>query len=190
MDFSTLEAYKQVIFSGSNFQNLKARFEEREFISQKDINELLQIAIIDQQLAQFNYMISYSNSKTVGKADYDPQFQQHEKEEADHKHQLIERLRTLDAPRLYTALQQYPLANSNGTDWKQETSFDSFEILQNRYQEEVGAIAFYDFVLNMIERVKVETGHYDSTTKQLIKKIKADEEEHARDLKELIDQAG
>lgn len=99
-------------------------------------------------------MISYSNSKTTGKADYDPEFQQHEKEEADHKHQLIERLRTLDAPRLYTSWKEYPLANSNGTDWKQETSFDSFEILQNRYQEEMGAIAFYDFVLHMIERVK------------------------------------
>lgn len=188
MDFSVLEAYKQVIFNGTNFQNLKSKFLEKEFISQNDINELLQIAIVDEQLAEFNYMISYSNSKTEGKADYDPQFQQHEKEEAEHKHALIERLRTLDAPRLYTVWKEYPIVNSNGTDWKQETSFDSFEILQNRYQEEMGAIAFYDLVLQIIERVKTETGHYDSTTKQLIKKIKADEEEHARDLKELIDQ--
>ena len=38
-------------------------------------------------------------------------------------------------------------------------------------------------MLYVIRRVKDETGVDDSTTKQLIKKIKADEEEHARDLK-------
>ena len=188
MDISALEAYKQIIFHSNDFQNFRKKFEQREFVSQNDINELLQIAIMDEQLAELNYLISYSNSKTAGKADYDPEFQQHEKDEYDHKHDLIERLRTLDAPRLCHAIQEFPLANSNGNKWVQETSSDSFDILNHRYQEELEAIEFYDLVLRIINRVKEQTGHEDSTTKQLIKKIKADEEEHARDLKELIDQ--
>ena len=72
--------------------------------------------------------------------------------------------------------------------WKQETSTTSVDILRNRLNEELGAIEFYDLVLQIIDRVKKETGHDDSTTKQLIRKIKADEEEHAKDLKQLIDQ--
>ena len=109
---------------------------------------------MDEQLAELNYLISYSNSKTAGKADYDPEFQQHEKDEYDHKHDLIERLRTLDAPRLCHAIQEFPLANSNGNKWVQETSSDSFDILNHRYQEELEAIEFYDLVLRIINRVK------------------------------------
>lgn len=187
-DFNILEAYKQVLFQGDDFQSLKIKYQERETLTQEDINDLLQIAIIDEQLAQFNYLISYSNSKTAGKADFDPQFQQHEKEQNDHKHDLIERLRTLDAPRLYTRWDVFPIKNSAGNKWAQETSSDSLEILKHRYEEELGAIDFYNLMLYVIRRVKDETGVDDSTTKQLIKKIKADEEEHARDLKQLIDQ--
>lgn len=188
MDLNVLEAYKQVIFHGNDFQNLKKRYEEKESVSQIDINELLETAIIDEQLAQFNYLISYSNSKTEGKADYDPEFQKHQEEECEHKHQLIERLRELDAPRLYTALQTYPQLNSNGNKWLQETSTDSFDILNHRYQEELEAIEFYSLILKVIERVKNQTGIFDSTTHDLIKQIKSDEQEHAKDLKELIDQ--
>ena len=188
MDINALEAYKQIIFHGNDFQSFKKKYEQREMVSQNDINELLQIAIIDEQLAELNYLISYSNSKTEGKTDYDPEFQQHEKEECEHKHKLIERLRTLSAPRLYHAIQEFPLANSNGNKWVQETSSDSFDILNHRYQEELGAIDFYNLVLRIIERVKNQTGIFDSTTCDLIKQIKADEEEHAKDLKELIEE--
>ena len=188
MDFKALEAYKQIIFQTSDFQSLKAKYLDKEILTQQDINELLQIAIIDEQLAQFNYLISYSNSKTAGKADFDPEFQQHEKEECEHKHELIERLRTLNAPRLYDAIQNFPLINSNGRMWKQETSTTSVDILRNRLNEELGAIEFYKFVLQVIELVKTNTGEFDSTTYDLIKQIKADEQEHAKDLKDLLDQ--
>ena len=188
MDFKALEAYKQIIFQTSDFQSLKAKYLDKEILTQQDINELLQIAIIDEQLAQFNYLISYSISKTAGKADFDPEFRAHEEEERNHKHDLIERLRTLNAPRLYDAIQNFPLINSTGRMWKQETSTTSIDILRNRLNEEYGAIEFYSFILQVIDLVKSQSGVDDSTTKQLIKKIKADEQEHARDLKELLDQ--
>lgn len=188
MDLDVLEAYKQVIFQGSDFQGLKKTYDEKEFVNQEDINNLLQIAIVDEQLAEFNYLISYSNSKTEGKTDYDPQFEAHEKEEYEHKHKLINRLRELNAPRLYTTWSAFPLNNSAGSKWQQESSVDSFDILNHRYREELGAIDFYNLVINVIERVKNQTGNFDSTTYDLIKQIKADEEEHAKDLKQLIDQ--
>lgn len=181
------QAYIQVIHPQTDRASiLKKEFLTRAQLTQQDINMLLQIAIIDEQLAEFNYMISYSNSRTEGKADFDPEFQAHEDEERQHKHDLIERLRTLDAPRLYTALTSYPEMNSNGFNWKQETSQNSMEILRNRLAEQRSAVAFYDFLLAVIDRVKQDSGIDDSTTKQLIKKIKADEEEHVKDLNELV----
>lgn len=169
-----------------HFTVLKQGYLSKPQLTQQDINELLEVAIIDEFLAEYNYMISYSNSRTNGKADFDPEFQAHEDQERDHKHDLIERLRTLDAPRLYVTLEKYKEANSCGLSWKQQISDNSMEILKNRLEEQKHAVAFYDFMLAVIDRVKQDTGVDDSTTKQLIKKIKADEEQHVRDLNELV----
>ena len=57
------------------------------------IKNLLAIAVADEQLAELNYLYSYSLQKTEGKADFDPEFEQHEEEERQHKYDLINRLR-------------------------------------------------------------------------------------------------
>lgn len=83
---------------------------------------LLKTAVTDELLAAYNYMASYTLSKTAGKVDFDPEFEQHEKEELDHAHSLLMRLRELDADgMLKMEWKDFPVQNSMGSNWRQET---------------------------------------------------------------------
>lgn len=160
-------------------------YNNKEEITIDDLINLLNIAVCDELLASFNYMISYTLSKTNGKADFDPEFEAHEQEELTHAHKLIKRLREMDAECLTINWADYVSKNSAGANWKQETSSNSIEILKNRYNEEVNAIKFYSLVLDCIEKMK-QHGEWDTTTEHLIKEIKSDEEQHRLDLHDLI----
>ena len=164
-------------------------YKNKQNLSKEDIIELLHIAIIDEWLAEFNYFASYNLSKTDGKSDYDPEFEQHENEEREHRKMLVNRLRELNTPVPIKLLSDFQKLNSNGDKWTQELNFDSNKILLNRYNEELNAIKYYDLVLYVIHKLK-ETGDFDSTTQQIIKKIKADEETHAKDLRDLLVEHG
>ena len=109
----------------------------------KLIKELLIVAIIDEQLAELNYLQSYNLTKTEGKTDFDPEFQKHEEEEREHKYELIERLRELDSDKIFMPIDQWIHLNSRGTEWKQEDSNNSSEIIKNRLNEEKQAVEFY-----------------------------------------------
>ena len=175
--------------SFKNFQELVEKFSED--VSKEGLIQLLNIAVNDELLATYNYLASYTLCKTEGKVDFDPEFQAHEKEEYDHAHLLINRLRQLNANVLITPWCDITKCNSAGEEWAQETDANSIEILTRRYQEEIAAIEFYGFVLGYIkELAKGNESEYDSTTHQLIKKIKADEEEHALDLRDLLTEFG
>jgi bacterioferritin len=164
-------------------------YKNKQNLSKEDIIELLHIGIIDEWLAEFNYFASYNLSKTDGKSDFDPEFEQHENEEREHRKMLVNRLRELNTPVPIKLLSDFQKLNSNGNKWTQELNSDSNKILLNRYNEELNAIKYYDLILYVIQKLK-ETGDFDSTTQQIIKKIKADEETHAKDLRDLLVEHG
>ena len=168
----------------SRLDELIAKYSALETPSKSDIIELLNIALMDEFLAEFNYYASYNLSKTDGKADYDPEFQQHEDEERGHRKDITNRLRELGADVPKMMLQDFLILNSAGADWRQANTECSNDLLLNRYNEELGAIKFYGLIFSVLKKLPLE--ERDTTTEMLIKKIKADEEEHAKDLKDLL----
>lgn len=156
--------------------------ETQEEIKSKII-ALLNIAYIDEQLAEYNYLASYTRSKTVGKADYDPEFEQHEKEENQHKHDVLIRLRELDAQNIMTVpIVKWHHENSMGVEWKQEFGINSYQILLNRLAEEQHAVKFYNLCVEYTRKTN------DSTTLRLFKKIKEEQQRHVLDLRDLARQ--
>lgn len=175
--------------SFKNYQELIDCYSKN--VSKEGLVELLNIALNDEFLATYNYLASYNLSKTEGKSDFDPEFEAHEKEEYEHAHMLINRLRELNEKVLVTPWCDIAKCNSAGEGWQQELSSTSTEILLRRYQEELNAIDFYSFILGYIKELKKgNESEFDSTTHRLIKQIKADEEEHAKDLRDLLTEYG
>lgn len=171
----------------TRFEELQNKFSDEAKSSapfEELVKELLVIAIVDEQLAELNYLQSYNLSETEGKSDFDPEFENHEVEESNHKRDLIERLRELDSKQIFTSIDQWIYINSRGTDWKQEFSHNSFDILKNRLKEEEEAVEFYTLCVNFLR------GTDDTTTYTLFKKIKEDEEEHVKDLRDLAREHG
>jgi len=167
---------------------LKKFYIDKKDITKADIIDLFNIAFIDEFLAEFNYFASWNLSVTEGKADFDPEFKQHEGEERDHRYQITERLREMGAQVPTKLLQEFFTLNSNGEDWKQELSQNSNDILLNRYNEELGAIEFYALFFRILRRLRDD--ERDTTSEMLVKKLKADEETHAKDLKDLLIENG
>lgn len=181
------DAYLDTVNPPSRFEELKNRFAEVPSDPdqiRRDIVEMLTISYVDEWLAEMNYFASYNLSKTEGKVDYDPEFQQHEKEEYDHRHDFANRLRELGAPVPTIPLDQFIYVNSRGQMWKQEFSDISNEQLKNRFVEENEAIEWYTLCANYTRQTD------DNTTYTLFKKIKADEEQHRLDLGDLGVQSG
>jgi ferritin-like protein len=166
-------------------ESLISTYEFKKEVTKSDVIDLLKIAVIDEWLAEFNYFASYNLSKTSGKSDFDPEFKQHEEEERDHRNKIVNRLKELGETDLLMQLTDFTKLNSNGDAWKQEAEYDSCTILLNRYNEELNAIKYYDLILKVLHNLRKQ-GEHDSTTIQLIKNVKADEETHAHDLKELL----
>lgn len=165
------------------------KYDAKEQITRADIVDLLAVAAIDEWLAVFNYYASEAHTKTNGKQDFDPEFIAHAKEELEHFEKINNRIRELSQVPLQIPMQSYFSANSSGLEWKQElNSSDSVEILRRRLEEERGAIKFYAMLIRALKKLEEETGEYDSTTETLVKNIKADEEEHEKDLRELLAQ--
>lgn len=178
------QAYIEVLQADKQerFYFLKEKFSKLD-PTKENIAELLNIAIIDQFLAEYNYFASYNLSKTEGKIDFDPEFKQHEQEQREHRYKLVERLRELDIPVPIISLNQYQTMNSCGDLWKQELDYNSNNILLRRLEEEQKAIEFYSFILSFIDLDKTE--NRDTTTYNIIRSIKADEQAHAKDLRDL-----
>lgn len=181
------DAYLDTVNPPSRFEELKNRFsvvsDDPEQI-RRDIIEMLTISYVDEWLAEMNYFASYNLSKTEGKVDYDPEFQQHEKEEYDHRHDFANRLRELGAQVPTIPIDQFVYVNSRGTNWKQELSDISVEQLKNRFVEENEAIEWYTLCVEYTRHTN------DHTTYTLFKKVKADEEQHRLDLGDLGVQSG
>ena len=160
-------------------------------ISEEGLVRLLNVAVNDEFLAAYNYLASYTLSKTEGKSDFDPEFEQHEKDELEHAHMIINRLREMGKPVLVTPWRDIAECGANGKGWLQEEDGESTAILLRRYQEELDAVRFYGFILGYIKDLcGGDEYEHDTTTQQLIKKIKADEEAHAKDLRDLLTEYG
>ena len=127
-------------------------------------------------------------SQTEGKNDFDPEFKQHEGEERDHRYQIVERIKQLRGKAPTKLLQEFFTLNSNGENWKQELMVGSMDILLNRYNEELGAIEFYALFFKTLRRMSDD--ERDTTSEMLVKKLKADEEAHAKDLRDLLIENG
>ena len=192
MDNSNLnKAYLEVLNDErpkKRIDELVAKYSALEIVSKSDIIELLNIALIDEFLAEFNYYASYNLSETDGKADYDPEFQQHEEEERGHRKEITNRLRELGAKVPKYFIQDFLTLNSSGVNWKQAQSSCSNDLLLDRWNEELDAIKFYGLIFSVLKKLPLE--ERDTTTEMLIKHLKADEEEHAKDLKDLLVEHG
>lgn len=173
-------SYLETIKKQSKLDWLKQKYSNHP-ITQKDIIELLQISLIDQWLAQFNYFRSYNLSQTEGKADFDPQFKQHEEDQYQHRHEIAQRIRQLGARISVESIQTLITCNSDGANWKEQNTNNSSKLLLNRLQEQKKAVQFYSLFLNIIEKMQ----NKDTTTQTLIKQIKADEQQHVKDLTDL-----
>lgn len=181
------DVYLNTVNPPTRFEDLKRRFSAVADTSEQirnDIIEMLNISYVDEWLAELNYFASYSLSKTEGKADYDPEFIQHEMDEFHHRHELTKRLRELGAPVPTIPIDQFIHINSRGGEWKQELSDESNEILSNRFIEENEAIEWYTLYVEYTKQTE------DHTSYTLFKKIKEDEEQHRLDLGDLGVQSG
>jgi rubrerythrin len=79
----------------------------------------------------------------------------------------------------YIEICSWQEVNSQGKKWKQEFDSDSIEILKHRFNEEVDAVNFYELCAKFL------AGSSDTTTYDLFKEIKEDEEQHVLDLRDL-----
>lgn len=182
-----MESFKDIYLNtlkDARWNQLEAAFthhpDETEDEVKANIIALLNIAFIDEELAEYNYLASYTRSITAGKADYDPEFEQHEKEQNDHKHQILIRLRELDAKNIMMVpITKWHRENSMGLEWKQEYGTNSYQLLLNRLAEEEAAVKFYTLCVEYTRKTN------DSTTLRLFKKIKEEEERHVLDLRDL-----
>lgn len=185
-------AYLQVLKSdeesASALETLIQKYSAIEKPTKEDVINLLNISLVDEFLAEFNYYASYNLTETDGKSDYDPEFKQHEEEEREHRYLITNRLRELGVKVPTPQLINFHNENSNGTSWKQENSTGSNDILLNRYNEEINAVKFYGMIFSVLKKFPDE--ERDTSTEMLIKKIKADEETHVKDLKDLLVEHG
>ena len=191
MDNSNLnKAYLEVLNkdSESRLDTLIKKYTNEEAPSKEGVITLFNIALEDEFLAEYNYFASYNLSKTEGKSDFDPEFEKHEDEERGHRKEIVQRLRELGARVPTQPLNTYFTDNSAGESWHQESSSNSIEILKNRYKEELGAIKFYSMFFTFLKKFPQE--QRDTTSEMLVKHLKADEEEHAKDLKDLLIEYG
>lgn len=164
----------------SRLQWLKTKYNNKP-ITVVEIVELLNISLIDEWLAEFNYFRSYNLSETEGKADFDPQFIQHEQEQNEHRHKIADRIRQLNGRILVGSIQSLITLNSDGSNWKEQSNNNSKINLLNRLEEQKKAVKFYSFILSLIDKMTEK----DTTTYDLIKDIKSDEEQHVKDLADL-----
>lgn len=185
LDFKKLYLKQLEENKNSRLDFIKQKFSNIE-ITKQHIVELLQISIIDQWLAEFNYFRSYHLSQTVGKSDFDPEFEQHEKEQEQHRRKIADRIRQLGYRISVLPIIQLIYQNSNGENWKEQTSSNSSKILMNRLNQQKKAVEFYSFFLSIIDKMKEK----DTTTYKLIRDIKSDEEQHVKDLTDLAIQHG
>lgn len=185
MDFTKLYLEQLNIDKSLRLDFIKQKFSNIE-ITKQHIVELLQISIIDQWLAEFNYFRSYHLSQTVGKSDFDPEFEQHEKEQEQHRRKIADRIRQLGYRISVLPIIQLIYQNSNGENWKEQSSSNSSKILMNRLDQQKKAVEFYSFFLSIIDKMKEK----DTTTYKLIRDIKSDEEQHVKDLTDLAIQHG
>lgn len=139
---------------------------------------LLIMAICSEITAAYSYWFSYMSSVTCGKADFDPEFKQHCDEEWDHAKQFAERLRELGCCNPVPLFHEFTVCGPH--KFIQESGNDSLTFLKNRDCEEQQAIEFYGVCVNFFKESD------DSTTLQLFKRVKAVEEEHHKDLNDLI----
>lgn len=170
---------------GSRFDQLKRRFdpslEMTDEQKKQKIIQLLKIAIVDEQLAEYNYFASYNKSKTQGKTDFDPEFEQHQKQEYDHRHKLVLRLRQLDVESILDIpFEEYSVESSH--QWNQQFGINSLEILKNRLTEEEQAVEYYTMAVEFLRKSS------DSTTLRLFRQILGDEERHVLDLRDLYNE--
>lgn len=139
---------------------------------------LLIMAICSEITAMYSYWYSYMSSVTNGKADFDPEFKQHMEEEWEHAEQFAERLRELGC---YNPIPLFSEFTECGPfNFIQEGGNNSIDMLKNRLTEEQQAVEFYNVCVNFFRETE------DSTTLQLFKKVKATEEEHIKDLRDLL----
>ena len=181
-------SYIEIIKADSRLNFLKNVYANKKYITKRQIIDLLQISLIDQWLAQFNYFRSYHLSQTTGKSDFDPQFKQHEEEQCKHRHDIADRIRQLGGRISIQPITELIVQNSNGTNWEEEITSNSFKILKNRLEEQKKAVQFYSFFLSVINRMN--PNEKDTTTYDLIKHIKGDQEQHVKDLNDLAIQNG
>ena len=136
----------------------------------------LNYALNSEWLAAYQYWMASKISRGKGKADCDPEFELHYKEELDHAEKLADRINILSPGSV--PFQQDPKDwEANAPAWTPVTTSDVVEQLNILIESEQTAITLYKRILDRCD---------DPVTKRIVRGILADEEEHKYDLDMLL----
>lgn len=133
-------------------------------------------AIADEYLAAFQYRQEMNVSKGNGKADIDPELEQHYKEEMEHAEKLEERLKQIGGRTIGPLDWQ---DNCRAGYIEPPENGDCIKILEDSISGERKAILFYKEFIKFVKEIE------DEATVSILKPILKDEEEHLYDLEQL-----
>ena len=160
-------------------KNIATEFNQIVVTDQNDIIALLKEALADEICAFYQYWGARHMSRGKGKADTDPQFEQHSYEELEHANKLIERIKQLGQFPYENLKQITETCKSNAALGC--VSHNVCELLKVTIQAQKDAIECYKNII----KASVNT---DPTTHKLAKSILEDQEQHLYDLEILLEQ--
>lgn len=163
-----------------NLKKIKDDFKDEHFAApaeQFSLVDALNSLLAEEIQAAYDYFKVYPFLVGVNRPEASEEFLKHAEEECEHAKKLINRLNELGFEcRVPTIGNVSDWATMSSTPWS--TSLED-QCVANRDAEQA-AINHYNEVLNQI-------GDSDLVTRDILKEILADEEEHYTDLQEFID---
>lgn len=134
-------------------------------------------AYFSEYTAAFQYEMAMHQARGAGYCDVIPEYTQHRDDERKHADEWLNRLEQIGI------IVRSDLENiqKNAPDWTPVMTSSVPEQLKILIAAEQGAVVFYKHIVDLAR----EAG--DEITKMIAKRHMADEEEHARDLKRILE---
>lgn len=142
----------------------------------KELVNLMNAALADEWIAYYQYWISYQLVYGVNAPNAKDEFLEHAQEEYEHANMLAFRITQLNGVPVLYPTQFNDIANNKV---KTLGEFSSKSLLTDNLNSENDAVEVYKKMLTYI-------GDKDPVTEDIIRGILADEEEHVKDLSNLI----
>ncbi|MEG1009368.1 MAG: ferritin-like domain-containing protein [Clostridia bacterium] len=147
--------------------------------SKLDVQELikkLNVALSEEWLAYYQYWIGAQVIKGTMRSNIEAEFLEHAKDELDHANKISKRIIELEGIPVLNPKEWDKLAKCK---FMEPTNFDSVILLNQNIESE-------DCAINRYKEIADFTRDKDYTTFDLAKKIMAEEEEHAQDLSNFV----